>query len=80
MTSVEVTLPDDVNAELDRLVDQGEFISRDQAVEELLAKGLSAYDTEPTDSEPEMQETVAQTFQDQGDPAMQGDGDDGRSF
>ncbi|MFB6094229.1 MAG: CopG family transcriptional regulator [Halanaeroarchaeum sp.] len=80
MTEVEVTLPDDVNAELDRLVEQGEFISRDQAAEELLSMGISAYDSMEPDDEPRVEETVEQTFEDQQDPAAQSEDDDRRTF
>ncbi|MFB6082523.1 MAG: ribbon-helix-helix domain-containing protein [Halanaeroarchaeum sp.] len=81
MTTVEVTLPDDLDAELDRMVDEGQFLSREQAIEELLSTGLSAYDTTAGESEQRLEETVEQTFQDQGDPAMQEDeGDGGPTF
>lgn len=69
MPRIEVTLPDQINGDIDRLVDQGEFVNRDQAVEELLTRGISAYDT-PDDSQTEGEELFSQTVEDQQDPAM----------
>lgn len=44
MPRVEVTLPDRLEAQLNSLVDQqDEFVSRDEAMEELLEMGLRAY-------------------------------------
>lgn len=72
MPKIEVTLPDQVNGDIDRLVDQGEFVNREQAVEELLTRGISAYDT-PDDSQTESEELFSQTVEDQQDPAMRDD-------
>lgn len=42
MPTVEVSLPQDVHAQFERLVDE-EFVTREEAVEELLSAGLDAY-------------------------------------
>ena len=42
MPRIDVTLPDEVLAEFEMLVDE-EFISEEQAVEELLTMGIDAY-------------------------------------
>jgi Arc/MetJ-type ribon-helix-helix transcriptional regulator len=79
VTQIEVSLSDQTESELRRLVEQGEFINRDQAVEKLLSRGLSAYQT--TEEEPlsEMDENMFDQMTDeQQDPALQdeGTGDD----
>jgi Arc/MetJ-type ribon-helix-helix transcriptional regulator len=78
MPKVEVSLPDRIETEIARLVEQGEFVNRDQAVEELLSMGVSAYDT-VEESGPETDEDLfTQAVDDQQDPAMrnEGGGDD----
>ncbi|MFB6083851.1 MAG: hypothetical protein ABEJ94_06370 [Halorientalis sp.] len=42
MPTVEVSLPQDVHAQFERLVDE-EFVTQEEAVEELLSAGLEAY-------------------------------------
>jgi Arc/MetJ-type ribon-helix-helix transcriptional regulator len=79
VTQIEVSLSDQTESELRRLVEQGEFINRDQAVEKLLSRGLSAYQT--TEEEPlsEMDENMFDQMTDeQQDPALkdEGTGDD----
>ena len=79
MPNIEVSLPDRVDTEIDRLVDQGEFLNREQAIEELLSMGMSAYETTGTSTQDD--EWVMQNVEDQQDPAMQDDVDeDGRMF
>lgn len=79
MPRVEVSLPDQTESEIDRLVDQGEFINRDQAIEELLTMGISAYQpAEETD--PEEENLFERTRTDQEDPARWDDPDDGRTL
>ena len=43
MSDVEMSLPDRIDSEIDRLVEQGDFLNPEQAVEELLTMGVSAY-------------------------------------
>lgn len=80
MPKVQVTLPDQVESEIQQLVQQGEFLNREQAVEELLSMGISAYDIgEDTTTEPD-EELFTQAIEDQHDPAMQEDQDDSYTF
>ncbi|MFB6252019.1 MAG: hypothetical protein ABEI27_10120 [Halobellus sp.] len=52
MPFVEVTLPDELLSEFEQLVDE-EFVTEEQAVEELLSMGIDAYNVEVVDeSEP----------------------------
>jgi hypothetical protein len=48
MPVVEVSLPEDVYAEFERVADE-EFMSEERAVEELLSLGVDAYQTGPTE-------------------------------
>lgn len=75
MTQIEVSLSDQTESELRRLVEQGEFISRDQAVEKLLSRGLSAYQTTEEEPATEMDESMFDQMTDeQQDPALQDEG------
>ena len=74
MPNVQMSLPDRIDSEITRLVEQGEFVNRDQAVEELLSMGVSAYTT-TEETEPE-EELFTQTTDDQQDPAIRDDGDE----
>lgn len=79
--SVEVSLPDRVDSEIDRLVEQGDFLNREQAIEELLSMGMSAYDTTGSTGSDTDEEWVRQAMEDQQDPAMQDElGDDERTL
>jgi Arc/MetJ-type ribon-helix-helix transcriptional regulator len=80
MSKVEVSLPDRIDSELDRLVEQGEFVNRDQAVEELLSMGVSAYDTTTDESQEPDQNLFSQAIEDQQDPAARTDTGDDYSF
>ena len=52
MPVVEVTLPDELLSEFEQLVDE-EFVTEEQAVEELLSMGIDAYNVNVVDeSEP----------------------------
>lgn len=71
MPESEVTLPDRVTSDIDRFVEEGEFLNWDQAVEELLTLGLSAYQT---DSDTSTEESVfTGSVEDQQDPAISDD-------
>lgn len=72
MADVEVTLPDRIDSEIDHLVARGEFLNREQAVEELLSMGISAYATTSETQEPE-EEFFTQMTEDQQDPAIPDD-------
>lgn len=75
MPEVEVSLPDRIDSEIARLVEQGEFLNREQAVEELLSMGVSAYAPTDTTDEPD-QDIFTQMTEDQQDPAARGDDGD----
>lgn len=55
MAQVEISLPENVQVQFERLV-QEEFLSEEEAVAELLRLGLDAYN--PEDSTPDMEEEV----------------------
>ena len=81
MPKVSISLPDRIESEIDRLVERGEFVNRDQAVEELLSMGVSAYDTEEEEDEVAPGDDLfSQTIEDQQDPAMQENGSDDYTF
>ncbi|QCC50716.1 DUF7120 family protein [Halapricum salinum] len=81
MPKVEVSLPDRIETEIARLVEQGEFVNRDQAVEELLTMGVSAYDVEEESETTVEEDLFTQTVEDQQDPAMHDEPqDDGYTF
>lgn len=80
MPVVEVTLPDRVDTEIDGLVDTDEFISREQALEELLSVGISAYGSNNSSQDELDEDLFSQTVEDQSDPAMQDGSDDDYSF
>lgn len=71
MPETEVTLPDRVTSDIDRFVESGEFLNWDQAVEELLTLGLSAYQPEEEVSADES--VFTGTVEDQQDPAIADD-------
>lgn len=78
MPSVEVSLPDRIESEIEHLVEQGEFINRDQAYEELLSMGVSAYGTSGSDVDEPAEDLFNQAVEDQRDPALrdESEGDD----
>jgi len=83
MPKIEVSLPDRIENDIQRLIEQGEFVNHDQAVEELLTMGVSAYDVEEEETTPGAAEEdmFSQTVEDQQDPAMQDEPrDDGYTF
>ena len=53
MVKVEVNVPDHLDMQIAQLVDQGDFINREEAVEELLSTGLKAYKTSGPSSDQE---------------------------
>ncbi|WP_276273140.1 ribbon-helix-helix domain-containing protein [Haloarcula litorea] len=73
MTKVKVSLPDQVESDIDRLVEQGEFLNRDQAVEDLLSRGISAYNATAEEDETAVEEDMFGTTDEQQDPAMRDD-------
>jgi len=74
VSKIKVSLPDQVDSDIQRLVEQGEFLNRDQAVEDLLKRGISAYQTTTESTEETLDEEIFdQTASEQQDPAMQDD-------
>ncbi len=69
MAQVEVSLPENVQVQFERLVEE-EFLSEEEAVAELLRLGLDAYN--PEDSTPNMEEEVmdemSEVFDTAGEP------------
>jgi hypothetical protein len=51
VSNVEVSLPQDVHAQFERLVEE-EFVTEEEAVEELLSAGLDAYTRDTTTDDP----------------------------
>ncbi len=73
MPKTEVDLPDRIDSDITRLVEQGEFLNREQAYEDLLKMGISAYGpAEETGDEPE-EDLFNQRVDEQQDPAARQD-------
>lgn len=54
MPKVEITIPEHLEMKIAQEVEKGEFVNREEAVEELLSTGLKAYKTSgPMDDENE---------------------------
>jgi len=52
MPKVEITIPEHLEMQITQLIEQGEFVNREEAVEDLLAAGIRAYKTSgPMDDE-----------------------------
>ncbi len=45
MPKVQLTIPDHLEMQIAQLVEEGEFVNREEAIEELLSTGLRAYKT-----------------------------------
>ncbi|GAA0657777.1 MULTISPECIES: DUF7120 family protein [Salarchaeum] len=45
MPTVELNIPDHIEMQIAQLVEQGEFMSREEAIEDLLSAGIRAYKT-----------------------------------
>ncbi|GAA0251455.1 MULTISPECIES: ribbon-helix-helix domain-containing protein [Haladaptatus] len=54
MPKVEITVPEHLEMQIAQMVEQGEFVNREEAIEDLLATGLKAYKTSgPMDNDRE---------------------------
>ncbi|WP_418282252.1 DUF7120 family protein [Halorubrum sp. DTA98] len=52
MPKVEITVPEHLEMQIAQMVEQGEFLNREEAVEELLSTGIKAFKTSgPRDDE-----------------------------
>ena len=70
MTKIEVDLPDRIDSEIARLAEQGEFLNRNEAIEDFLTRGLQAYDVESEQAEGEADgDLFTDTIDEQQDPA-----------
>lgn len=45
MPDVELTIPEHLEMQIAQLVEQGEFVNQEEAIEELLSTGIKAYKT-----------------------------------
>lgn len=54
MAEIEVDIPTRLDTEIDQLVDEGEFLSRQEAIEDLLSTGLQSYSVESGEDEGEL--------------------------
>ncbi|WP_435158178.1 ribbon-helix-helix domain-containing protein [Haladaptatus sp. DFWS20] len=73
MVTFEVVLPDHTESEIDRLVDQGDFVNRDQAIEELLSLAISVHGMNDESEDEFEEELFSQMADEQQDPADQFD-------
>jgi Arc/MetJ-type ribon-helix-helix transcriptional regulator len=80
MPTFEVSLPDKIETDIESLVEQGEYLNREQAVEDLLSRGISAYKTTANMSDDEFDDGFTGGFEEQQDPALRDDADDGYQF
>jgi Arc/MetJ-type ribon-helix-helix transcriptional regulator len=82
MAKVEVELPDRIQNDIERMVESGEFVNWDQAVEALLERGVSAYGPAEETEEGDLEDDLfTQSVADQQDPAMADDpGEDEYGF
>ncbi|UIO99246.1 ribbon-helix-helix domain-containing protein [Halobaculum sp. CBA1158] len=52
MPKVEITVPEHLEMQIAQMVEQGEFVNREEAIEELVSTGMKAYKTSgPQDSD-----------------------------
>jgi len=52
MPKVEITVPEHLDMQVAQLVEKGEFLDREEAIEDLLSTGMKAYKTSgPVDDE-----------------------------
>ena len=73
MAKFEVAIPDRIDSDIDRLVDQGDFLNREKAVEDLLSLGISSYGAVDDTDDTMDDDLFTQAVDDQHDPASQRD-------
>lgn len=76
MPRVEVEIPDNVEVELDRMVDEGEFVSRQEAAEEILAHGLQVYEPETESGNREDEEYFGEEMRETSERSLANEDDD----
>lgn len=69
MAEIEVDIPTRLDTEIDQLVDEGEFLSRQEAIEDLLSTGLQSYSVE-SDEEEEGELSFAEEMTNPGEKPM----------
>jgi Arc/MetJ-type ribon-helix-helix transcriptional regulator len=74
MAEIEVDIPTRLDTEIDQLVDEGEFLSRQEAVEDLLSTGLQSYSVESDEEEGDL--SFAEEMTNPGEKPMGHDEDD----
>ncbi|MFB6254393.1 MAG: CopG family ribbon-helix-helix protein [Halobacteriaceae archaeon] len=52
MPTIEVSIPDQLEMQIEQMVDEEDFVSRQEAYEQLLQAGLSTYKAQETSEEP----------------------------
>ena len=53
MPKIEITIPEHLEMKIMQMVERGEFVNREEAIEDLLSTGIKAYQTSgPMDDEP----------------------------
>ncbi|WP_302080261.1 ribbon-helix-helix domain-containing protein [Salinibaculum rarum] len=82
MPTYEVSLPDKMESKINRVVQEGDFLNREQAIEELLSRGISVYNTTASSSaDDSYDDPFGDEFDEQHDPALRDDqGDEGPTF
>lgn len=81
MPTYEVSLPDKMESSINRVVQEGDFLNREQAIEELLSRGISVYNTTSSSSDDGYEDSLGGGFDEQHDPALRDNpGDDGPTF
>lgn len=70
MAKLEVELPDRIESDIEQLIAQDEFVNWDEAVEKLLARGVSAYGPAKEQQEETGGDLFNQSVADQQDPAL----------
>ena len=73
MAKTEMELSDRVENDIERMVNQGEFVNWDEAVEKLLQQGVAAYGPAEEATEAPGEDLFNQSTADQQDPALQDD-------
>jgi Arc/MetJ-type ribon-helix-helix transcriptional regulator len=81
MPTIEVSLPDKIESDIANLVEQGEYLNRERAVEDLLQRGISAYNTTTETTDEGLDDSFTGGFDERQDPAARDEpADDGYEF
>ena len=57
MPKVEITIPEHLEMQIAQMVERGEFVNREEAIEDLLSTGIKAYKTSgPMDDGPGLED------------------------